>query len=74
MVRKEIRNSGFSLVELVMIILLLSVMAAVAIPNFIDFRTDAKNAATKGALGGMRSAIAVARSAIALKEDSAVVE
>jgi len=52
-----------------MVILLLSVLAAVAIPNFIDFRTDAKNAAIKSALGTLRSAISIATAAIALKED-----
>jgi len=62
-------KSGFTLIELVMVILLLAVLAAVAIPNFIDFRTDAKNAATKGSLGALRSALSIARAAIALKED-----
>jgi prepilin-type N-terminal cleavage/methylation domain-containing protein len=64
--------SGFTLVELVMVILLLSVLAAVAIPNFIDFRKDAKDGATKGSLGAVRSAITIARAAINLKEDPTV--
>lgn len=63
------KRGGFTLIELVMVILLLAVLAAVAIPNFQDFRTDARNAATKGGLGGVRSAIAIARAAIALRED-----
>ncbi len=53
-----------------MVILLVGILAAVAIPEFVDFRSDAKNAATQGALGGMRAAIAVGRAAIALREDS----
>jgi len=65
-------QQGFTLIELVMVILLLSILAAVAIPNFIDFRTDAKNAATQGAIGAMRSAISVAVAAVQLKEDPTV--
>ena len=62
-------SKGFTLIELVMVLLLLAVLAAVAIPNFQDFRSDARNSATKGSLGGLRSAIAIARAAIALRED-----
>lgn len=66
------RIRGFTLIELVMVILLLAVLAAVAIPNFQDFRTESRDAATRGALGGLRSAIAIARATIALKEDTGV--
>lgn len=63
------RGRGFTLIELVMVILLLGILAAIAIPNFIDFRTDAKNAATHGALGTFRAGIAIAVAAIQLRED-----
>ena len=52
------RTSGFTLVELVIVIIVLGVLAAVAIPRFFDFTTDARQSACKGALGGVRSAIA----------------
>ncbi len=72
MVKPRKTLKGFTLIELVMVILLLAILAAIAIPNFIDFRTEAKNAATHGGLGALRAAIAVATAAIALKEDPAI--
>jgi prepilin-type N-terminal cleavage/methylation domain-containing protein len=72
MARPNNKPDGFTLVELVMVILLLSILAAVAIPNFIDFRTDAKNASAQGALGALRSALSVGVAAINLKEDPTV--
>ncbi|MDD5423086.1 MAG: hypothetical protein PHT32_06685 [Candidatus Omnitrophica bacterium] len=44
----------------------MGILAAVAIPKFVDLTDSAKNAATQGALGGLRSAIAIfyAQSAI----------
>ncbi len=51
-------KSGFTLVELVIVIVVLGILAAVAIPKFLDFTTDAEKAACQGALGGSRSAIA----------------
>lgn len=62
-------ESGFTLIELVMVMIILSVLASVAIPEFLDFRTDAKNSTAKGALGAFRSALTIATAAIALKED-----
>ncbi len=54
-----------------MVILLVGILSAVAIPEFVDMRRDARNAATQGAIGGLRSGLAVARAAIALREDAA---
>ncbi len=50
-------RSAFTLVELVIVIVVLGILAAVAVPKFFDFTTDAKSAACKGALGSVRSAV-----------------
>ncbi len=56
---KGIQNEeGFTLIELVMVIIILGVLAAVAIPKFIDLSNEAKLAAEKGMVGGVRGGIA----------------
>lgn len=64
------KQAGFTLIELVMVIVILGVLAAVAIPKFVDLGTEAKAAALKGVVGGINSASAVnyaARSASSSK-------
>ncbi|WP_088829609.1 type II secretion system protein [Marinobacter sp. es.048] len=56
------KEKGFTLIELVMVIVILGILAAFALPRFADLGGEARLSSIQGALGSVRSANAIAHS------------
>ncbi|CAD5376666.1 MSHA pilin protein MshA [Pseudomonas sp. OF001] len=57
------QQSGFTLIELIMVIVVLGILAAFALPRFADFSGQARASSIQGLAGALRSASAIAHSA-----------
>ena len=58
----NLKARGFTLIELVVVITILGILAAFAIPKFIALDSQARTATVNGLAGSVRSAAALARS------------
>ncbi len=64
----KFRPQGFTMIELIVVIVILGVLAATALPKFIDMNSDAKAAALKGVVGAAASAMTINYSGCAVNQ------
>ena len=69
--RRGDNQAGFTLIELVIIIVVLGILAGVAIPRYVNMVDEAREKACLGALGGVRSGISIYYANMALTTGAA---
>ncbi len=68
------QQKGFTLIELIIVIVILGILAVTAAPRFLDLSSDARKSAMQGVLGAVKSASQIAHAAMLIRDNSQVID
>lgn len=60
--KNQLNAKGFTLIELIVVIVILGIMSAIAVPKFVNFQSDARTSVMNGLEGAIRGASTLAYS------------
>ena len=65
--KKPQQQKGFTLIELIIVIIILGILSVTAAPRFLDLTEDARESTVEGVLGAVRAASQIGRSAFLVR-------
>ncbi|OGR02477.1 MAG: hypothetical protein A2520_03960 [Deltaproteobacteria bacterium RIFOXYD12_FULL_53_23] len=71
MKRTKLGQQGFTMIELIMVIVILAILSVVAIPKFIDMRTEAAKSAADGVFAATQSAAVINHASVMMGKAAA---